>query len=206
MIDPKLLHVGDLFIVNAKGKESTVFSDAIRDVTRDWTHAALDIGNLQIGTVTENLLYESELENENNPSSEYLENNNYDYMIWRLINVPQDILDNCAKIVMQSGIHTGYGIPTILWFGWRWVLERFGVDTKGMHNFFPGRICSEEVFYFLVLVAGFRPEVREIIKPYNRYTVAPGDLVAMFEKSVVDGNNVFGLIDSRTDFKNYPNE
>lgn len=203
MIKPEDLRVGDIIIVNAR--KGGFLSSAIRFFSgADWTHACFVVGNL----AGENMVYEAELEMENNPAKEYINDLNYDYEVWRLNNVRQDSTEAFTKQVMLEGIHTGYGMTTLPWFMFGWLQKQINPSAKiiGQKNWFPDRICSEEVFSFLIKEASENPSLLDLIKPYNRYTTSPGDLSRLFHKSIQDGKNVIGLVDSRTDYKNYPNE
>jgi hypothetical protein len=201
MIDPKDLRIGDIFIINAK--KGGFFSSAIRFFSgQDWTHACFIVGDIQ----GEPIVYEAELLMSNNPAKEYISDMNVDYEIWRCVNAKQDSLNAYAKQVMEEGISSGYGVKTIPWFMFGWLQRQFGTKVIGQQNWFPGRICSEETFSFLIKESSENPQLLELIKPYNRYTTTPGDLSRLFHKSVLDGKNVFALIDYRVDYKNYPNE
>jgi hypothetical protein len=203
MIKPEDLKVGDILIVNAK--QGGFLSSAIRFFSgEDWTHACFLVGDIQ----NEPMVYEAEIIMANNPVKEYINDTNVDYEIWRLNNVRQDSLDAFAKQVMEDGINSGYGMTALPWFMFRWLQQQISPSSKviGQRNWFPGKICSEETFEFLIKEASENPPLLDLIKPYNRYTTSPGDLSRLFHKSVLDAKNVIALIDYRVDYKNYPNE
>jgi hypothetical protein len=164
---------GDIILLNRKGAAANFFSKGQRFFTRmPYTHSAILLENI---FEQQSILTSDELTNIQ-ALSNYLKEPETDIEIYK-VKVPQEMKEYEVKSMYNRYAGKKYGFAQILWFMYRWLLERFGIDARRKKNFFPGGvICSELVYHYLVEIAKNYPQLNKKLKEWNAETVHVGDI------------------------------
>lgn len=172
-------NLGDIILLNRKGKESDLYSAAQRFFTKmPYTHSALGTGPI---FEKDGVLTSDECTNIQ-PIDNYFREDNTDFEIYS-VNLPSDIQKKLTTHMYQEYSGKIYGFTQILWFIYRWFMGFFKKDVRKQKNWIStsGVICSELVFKYLLLIAELKPELKVKLDEWRPDNVHVGDI-----KNIID--------------------
>lgn len=172
----KKFREGSIILLNRLGKESSIFSKLQRFFTgMPYTHSAIvtrDIYEIQSVLSADELINTQPLDNYFNEEKTEIE-------IFDIIDkrVNTEFKEETIKQLYEEYAGTMYGFAQVLWFVYRWFMEKLGKDVRKKKNpFNKGEICSELVWHYLDRVGDFIPELKAKINEWNPDTIHAGDI------------------------------
>lgn len=143
--------IGDIILLNRK--KGGWFSTCQRFFTgMPYTHCTISVGEI--------LGFESTIGADEKvviePIRKFYEEDSTDIEIYRLRKeiLPLNFdthMSNTMKYMYCKYANQYYGFSQILWFVYRWLMEKFGKDVRRNNNPFKGGvICSELIYLYLV--------------------------------------------------------
>ncbi len=177
---PKL---GDIILLNRKGKSSSIYSAAQRFFTKmPYTHTTVAMGNV--------LGFPSALSAEElvvvEPIQRYFEEEGTEIEIYRIHNLKLNVASDVISYLYFKESGAYYGFTQILWFIYRWFMESvFQKDVRKERNpMSKGIICSEPVYNYLVKMVSMDPDLcvtplNSKLTEWNANTVNAGDIATI---------------------------
>jgi len=170
---------GDIIIVN--NKDGNFLSSAIQFFTKSWSHTAIGFfpfpGKFPVQTI-----FEANLTTGITEWDKTYDDLQYDLRVYRWT---KDIgIEKILWEIFSEYNGNIYGWGQLLWFVWRWVVEKINLPTRwARRNFFPDKeICTEVVY--VVFKKLNNPTVNAALEKLNKdqNTVHPGDIIFICEE------------------------
>lgn len=146
----KDLELGDIILMNRRGKSDSFYSKAQRFFTGlPYTHSTIVVGDI--------LSYPSVLSSDEltllRPVQPYFEEPDTEIEIFRIKDFNKEIGTNVINNLYYDFSGDYYGFFQILWFIYRWLINKvFRKDIRKWNNpIKKGIICSELVYNYLKL-------------------------------------------------------
>jgi hypothetical protein len=172
---------GDIIIVNNRG--NSFFSKAIRFFTSvPWSHTALGFFDVPRNPFRVQTIFEANLTTGVTDWDKTYNDMSIDLRIYRW----KVKVDSAPILWRLFNKYNGnaYGFFQIVWFMWRWVVEKVHLPTRwARKNFFNDReICTEVVYVFFKELNDIN--VNAVLQKLNRdqNTVHPGDILFICEE------------------------
>ncbi len=161
--------IGNIIFVNHK---KGFLPKAIKFFTKsEVTHCAIDAGNI-FGE-------ESTLGAEEIIAilpKEKWQNEEYELIEFKIGLIAESALQNEVRKIYKKYIGMKYGYLQLLWFCYRWFVEKFGIDVRKSGNWFPEDIiCSEFLFYYLQRISLYYAPLKYELEKYNGNCISPAD-------------------------------
>jgi hypothetical protein len=117
------------------------------------------------------------------PLVTYFHDEGFEFKVYEIQGVPEVVLDKWVTGMFLDYAGTTYGFLQLLWFIYRWAMEKLGKDVRKGKNWFPqNKVCSEMV-YNLMLKVGlyYRSDLKKKLDEWNENTVTPEDIKRVVE-------------------------
>lgn len=177
-------------MIGFSNNKTSFFGKLIRFFTRsNITHSFL-ISFPNVGQVQ--FIEASKTVNEGSFEVNYVKDTGTSYIIYKIkdewISSPFQIniaLEKCRK----EFLGVSYGYLQLLWFPYRWLMEKLGKDVRHENNWLSqGVICSELVYYFLVNVG-----LGHLVLDFNPDTIQAQDILSIIEAR----QDIFELVETK---------
>lgn len=166
--------VGSVVLLNrSKGKESNWFSKAQVFFTgKPYTHCANIIGDV----LTQQAVLSADELITVEPLSKYFDEEGTGIEIWEMPSVSEDRAKIILKDLYLAYGSTYYGFTQLLWFVYRWFMEKLGKDVrKKINPFRNGEICSELIYHYWERLPEYF-DLQKKLDEWNPDTVHAGDI------------------------------
>ena len=176
------MKAGNILIVNKKGKDASWMWKFWYVLQRfftgaPYTHTALTSFTNETGTFVfsvEELLTLRFLD-------DFLNLVDSDLYIFE-INLEESILTPFVNKQIKNFLGQNYGYAQLIWFVYRWIMEKFGKDVRRDTNWFAnGEICSESVYLYLQDLATIEPDLKRSLNQFNQNTCDVGDIMNILQ-------------------------
>ena len=173
---------GNIIVVNKKGKDASwmwKFWYILQRffTSQPYTHTAITTFTNDLGTFVfsvEELLTLRFLDN-------FLDVISSDIYIFE-INLEEEILVTFINKQIKNFLGQNYGYAQLIWFVYRWLMQKFGKDVRRDTNWFSnGEICSESVYLFLQDLSNLKPELKIMLNQFNQNTCDVGDIMNILQ-------------------------
>lgn len=168
--------IGDIVLLNRK--KGGWFSSAQRFFTgMPYTHCTFSIGEIcgveSVLSADEKIVVL--------PLDSYFTETDTDIEIYR-ITCDKNKIEYSIKKVFVNYSGFWYGFTQVIWFIWRWLMEKFDMDVRRKNNpFKSGIICSELVYYYLVELN--LPEIKKDLEAFTPDTIHAGDIANILKNN-----------------------
>jgi|WetSurSiteA1Bulk_404760.scaffolds.fasta_scaffold41318_1 hypothetical protein len=174
-----LINPGDIIIVD--NYNGNFLSKAIRFFTNSWTHTAVGFVNIPRNPLAEQMLFEANIMVGLTAWDKTFDDYGMDVRVYRW--KKKVASEKAVWEIFDAYNGNTYGFAQLLWFVWRWVIEKLHLPKRwAVYNFFPGNeICTEVVYVFFkklndTVVNGALQRLGR-----NQNSVHPGDIIAICE-------------------------
>jgi hypothetical protein len=107
----------------------------------------------------------------------YYDGGTQEYSLYDPILASEGSIGAVLKGCHREFLGIKYGYLQLVWFMWRWLCSKVGVDIRNNKNWMSdGMVCSELLYYYLYYLG---EPYRSLLKPFNPDTIQPNDVYLM---------------------------